>query len=107
MELDHLIPEALGGLTEEENLWLAMLSVQRSQGRSHCRPGSRDGSDRAPVQSAPPDLAEHFEWSDSGDQIIGLTPIGRATVLALNVNRPSLVKARQAWVSVGWHPPKE
>jgi 5-methylcytosine-specific restriction endonuclease McrA len=23
MELDHLIPEALGGATEEENLWLA------------------------------------------------------------------------------------
>jgi len=23
MEIDHLIPESLGGLTEEENLWLA------------------------------------------------------------------------------------
>ena len=23
MEMDHLIPEALGGLTEEDNLWLA------------------------------------------------------------------------------------
>ena len=23
MELDHIIPEALGGLTEEDNLWLA------------------------------------------------------------------------------------
>jgi 5-methylcytosine-specific restriction endonuclease McrA len=23
MEFEHLIPEALGGLTEEENLWLA------------------------------------------------------------------------------------
>ena len=32
-----------------------------------------------------------------GDRIVGLTPIGRATVVALNLNRPSLVKARQAW----------
>ena len=23
MEIDHLIPESLGGLTEEDNLWLA------------------------------------------------------------------------------------
>lgn len=23
MEIDHIIPEALGGLTEEDNLWLA------------------------------------------------------------------------------------
>lgn len=23
MEIDHLVPQALGGLTEEDNLWLA------------------------------------------------------------------------------------
>ena len=23
MELDHIIPESIGGLTEEDNLWLA------------------------------------------------------------------------------------
>ena len=28
-----------------------------------------------------------------------------AGIAALHLNRPSLVKARQAWVSVGWHPP--
>ncbi len=36
-----------------------------------------------------------------------MTPVGRATIAALNLNRPSLVKARQAWVAVGWHPPKD
>ena len=50
---------------------------------------------------------EHFAWTPEADRIIGLTPIGRATVAALNLNRPSLVKARQAWVTVGWHPPKD
>ena len=49
---------------------------------------------------------EHFEWTAEGDRINGLTPIGRATIVALSLNRPSLVKARQAWVAVGWHPPK-
>ena len=48
---------------------------------------------------------EHFAWSDAGDRIVGLTPTGRATVVALQLNRPILVHARRAWTSVGWHPP--
>ena len=50
---------------------------------------------------------KHFAWTAEGDRIIGLTAIGRATVIALNLNRPSLVKARQVWVAAGWHPPKD
>jgi hypothetical protein len=49
--------------------------------------------------------ADHFAWNDQGDQIVGLTPTGRATVVALHLNRPSLVQARQLWILVGWHPP--
>jgi hypothetical protein len=50
---------------------------------------------------------DHFVWSPGADRILGLTPVGRATVLALNLNRPSLVRARRAWVAVGWHPPQD
>ena len=50
---------------------------------------------------------EHFRWTEQGDQIVGLTPTGRATVTALQLNRPSLVKARRLWALVGWHPPKD
>jgi hypothetical protein len=49
---------------------------------------------------------EHFAWTDAGDRIVGLTACGRATVVTLNLNRPALVVARRAWVSVGWHPPQ-
>jgi 5-methylcytosine-specific restriction endonuclease McrA len=107
MELDHLIPEALGGLTEEVNLWLA------------CSLCNDHKSDR--VAALDPDSGEvvplfnprrqvwkhHFRWSPEGDQIVGRTPTGRATVLALQLNRPVLVRARQLWVAVGWHPPKD
>lgn len=37
----------------------------------------------------------------------GLTPTGRATVVALHLNRATLVRARQAWSHVGWHPPRD
>ena len=45
---------------------------------------------------------EYFVWTDEGDRIVGLTASGRATVIALQMNRAPLVIARQAWVSVGW-----
>jgi len=50
---------------------------------------------------------EHFEWSEDGTQIVGLTDCGRATVEALKMNNPRIVRARQLWISVGWHPPAE
>lgn len=32
--------------------------------------------------------SEHFSWSAEGNRILGLSTIGRATVIALNLNRP-------------------
>lgn len=49
--------------------------------------------------------SDHFTWGEQGTHILGRTSIGRATVIALNLNRPVLVQARQAWVWAGWHPP--
>ena len=49
---------------------------------------------------------EHFAWEASGTRIIGLTAIGRATVVALNMNNAVIVDARRRWVGVGWHPPE-
>lgn len=48
---------------------------------------------------------EHFEWDSSGMRIVGLTAVGRATVVALNMNNAVIIAARWRWASVGWHPP--
>jgi hypothetical protein len=49
--------------------------------------------------------AEHFAWGESGKLIAGLTAVGRATVVQLQLNRPILVRARKQWIRAGWHPP--
>jgi hypothetical protein len=107
MEIDHLLPECLGGTTEEDNLWLACsLCNDHKSGRVTAFD---------PITGEPTPLfnprrqvwSEHFCWSVNGDRIVGLTSVGRATVKALNLNRAALVLARRAWVSVGWHPPKD
>jgi len=107
MELDHIIPEALGGRNEEENLWLACSLCNDAKG---CRIAVLDFISGEVVRLFHPReqvWSDHFRWSGAADRIIGLTPTGRATVNALKLNRPALVRARQAWVAVGWHPPPD
>lgn len=107
MEIDHIVPRSLGGLTEEDNLWLACSLCNGHKGN---RVVALDVLADQVVPLFNPRRQvwkEHFTWTTEGDHMVGLTAIGRATVIALNLNRPSLVVARQAWVSAGWHPPKD
>jgi len=47
---------------------------------------------------------EHFVWDEAGVSILGLTPVGRATVTALNMNNEVISEARRNWVRLGWRP---
>jgi hypothetical protein len=107
MTIDHLIPESLGGPTAEANLWLACSGCN---GRKGNRISARDPQtgEEAPFFN-PREQAwnEHFAWSDAGTHILGITPTGRVTVKALQLNRKALVEGRRSWVKVGWHPPRD
>jgi hypothetical protein len=107
MEVEHIKAEANGGQTVRRNLWLA------------CTTCNRRKSDRALVQDPVTNKMvrlfnprrdkwkEHFRWIDGGLHIEGITNIGRAMVVALELNLPIRVTARKRWISVGWHPPAE
>jgi hypothetical protein len=49
---------------------------------------------------------EHFKWSEDGIFIIGLTAIGRATVIALQLNNEFITPSHRLWQTAGWHPPQ-
>jgi hypothetical protein len=49
----------------------------------------------------------HFLWSGDGTQIIGKTPCGRATTLAIRLNNVIAVMVRREWGAAGWHPPQD
>lgn len=107
MEMDHIIPESLGGPTVRENLWLAcsMCNDHKSN-----RIAAADPSTGEVVRLFDPrrDVwSVHFAWTTDGCSVVGQTPTGRATVVALRLNRVEAVEARRAWVLVGWHPPKD
>jgi hypothetical protein len=105
MEIEHIIPESLGGLTIEDNLWLACSLCNDHKGDRIAALDPLTGEIVRLFDPRHQAWAEHFAWVEAGARMVGLTMIGRATIVTLNLNRPSLVVARQAWLGVGWHPP--
>ena len=107
MDIDHIIPEALGGPTEEANLWL-VCGLCNAFKSNKIRVLDYETNEIVSLFNPRYQVwKEHFKWSSDGDIIEGLTPSGRATVATLQLNRELLVEARKLWVIVGWHPPKD
>lgn len=104
--IDHVIPKSLGGSDERENLAASCYRCNEFKGVK------TDDIDPETNQLMPlfnPRLqmwGEHFAWANNGSHIIGLTPTGRATVVALRLNNDYAVAARIMWISKDWHPPE-
>ncbi len=105
--IDHIVPKAVGGLTEFENLCLACHACNEFKGS---QVHSRDPVTGEVVSLFNPRRQrwnDHFRWSLDGTEIVGISPVGRVTVDTLKMNHPLVVEARRRWVAVGWHPPEE
>ena len=106
MTLDHIIPRAQGGVSESDNLCLA---CSRCNGRKRDLTHAYDFATHRLVQLFHPRRqrwTRHFHWSQDGTRILGRTACGRATIEALQMNHPEIIRAREHWVIVGWHPPR-
>ena len=101
--IDHVVPRAADGLTTLDNLALACVScsLRKWAKRTATDP---DGGEELPLFNPRTDnWAEHFRWD--GQRVVPLTPIGRATVAALAMNRPLILAIRQEETARGRHPP--
>ncbi|PSF31275.1 HNH endonuclease [Aphanothece hegewaldii CCALA 016] len=107
LEIEHIIPKALNGTDDEENLWLACRLCNSYKG---IQTQAEDPLTKTTVSLFNPrqqKWVDHFIWTEDGAYIEGITPVGRATVKALQLNNQIAVAVRKAWVSAGWHPPVE
>ena len=106
LEIEHIHPLSDGGTDDEQNLWL---SCPVCNGHKSCRTSALDpetGVEQPLFNPRTQSWGEHFVWSDDGLKIHGRTPIGRATVLALQLDSdPIAIAVRSYWVAAGWHPP--
>lgn len=107
LEIDHIIPESKGGTAAETNLVLACPHCNGQKSDQMAAPDPNSG-ELTPLFDPRSDIwHEHFQWHKNGSVIIGLSATGRATIDALDMNHPDLVKVRQLWVEAGWHRPDD
>ncbi len=107
LEIEHVIPLAQGGSDDESNLWLAcpLCNSHKSDKISAVDPET--GESCSLFNPRTQRWADHFRWSEEGIRIVGLSAIGRATVIALHLSDdPDALAVRSYWVLAGWHPPE-
>jgi len=106
MTYDHIFPVSKGGKTTFENLCLACRSCHEFKRNLTEAIDHLTGKIHPLFHPRLQQWSAHFRWSLDGTKIEGLTPIGRATISALQMNNIIVVSARLRWVIAGWHPPK-
>lgn len=102
---EHIIPLVLNGKTE-------LVNLARSCGL--CNNNKRDKIEHIDpltqqvvrLYNPRQDIwTDHFQWSDDDLYIIGLTPIGRATIELLKLNRSNAQNLRKLLKMADLHPP--
>jgi len=107
LHIEHIIPLAAGGTSNEDNLWLACSVCNNYKSvQTHAFDAQTD-TQISLFNPRTQLWMDHFAWSNDGIEIIGLTSVGRVTVQALKLNQPFMLRVRRRWVRVGWHPPKD
>jgi hypothetical protein len=107
LEIDHIVPESLGGGTMPDNLCLACTCCNRFKSNFLTGAAPASGEERPLFDPRRHALRQHFDWNEDGTQVVGLTATGRATIMRLQMDRSNIVATRRLWASVGWHPPRD
>jgi 5-methylcytosine-specific restriction endonuclease McrA len=103
--IEHVFPKSRGGSDDFNNLALSC------QGCNACKSNRTEVIDPETKQTVPfynprTDIwADHFVWSEDYINLIGLTPTGRGTIAALQLNRPGNQNLRHVLHLFGEHPP--
>lgn len=100
-EVEHIRPQARGGATDLDNLALSCRACNLF--KSDFATG-RDEESQVEVALFHPRRDawdSHFAVDTERAEIIGLTPVGKATIERLRMNRPRQVSARRRWIQLG------
>ncbi|UBF29384.1 HNH endonuclease [Kovacikia minuta CCNUW1] len=101
--IDHIVPVVAGGETAAANLALACVSCSLRKGARQALEDLETGEVVFIFNPRQQVWKEHFRWNDV--HVVGLTATGRATVRALDLNRPMLLAIRAEEALLGRHPP--
>lgn len=103
--IEHIIPVDKGGETSSHNL---ALSCQGCNSHKYIKTEANDPLTKQTVPLFHPrrqNWPEHFARNRDFTLIVGLTPTGRVSILALQLNRLGVVNLRRLLYGAGKHPP--
>jgi hypothetical protein len=103
--IDHIQPVSRDGKTIAENLALA---CQTCNNYKYTKTEALDPVTNQTVSLFHPRQMvwqDHFTWNEDVAQMIGITPIGRATIALFQTNRVGVVNMRRVLAIMGYHPP--
>ena len=104
LEVEHIVPVSRGGDNTAENWALACRACNLYKA-THVSGSDPEGGAVVRLFHPREDQWEsHFRVAAEGGEIEGLTPIGRATVARLGMNRAAQVAARQQWMRLSLFP---
>jgi hypothetical protein len=101
--IDHIVPTVAGGETTAENLALACVSCSLRKGARQELKDLETGETVSVFNPRQQAWKKHFAWN--GVEIVGLTPTGRSTTTALDLNRSIMLAIRAEEALLGRHPP--
>ena len=103
-EGDQITPVSAGGEDSFENL------ANSCGGCNNNKSNATEAIDPSTGQTVPlynpriHNWADHFVWNNNYTLMLGISPIGRATIQKLKLNRQEVVNLRGLLVTVGLHP---
>jgi hypothetical protein len=97
--LDHVVARQHGRRTDAQNLALCCGRCNQFKGPNLAGLNPQTGQMSHLFHPRIDRWAEHFRYD--GAVLVGLTPVGRATVTVLAINLPIRVAAREALIRLG------
>jgi hypothetical protein len=103
--IDHITPESKGGSQNFENLAYACQGCNIGKASNIGTIDPLTGDFCSYFNPRTQVWEEHFAWDAQCVHVVGLSPIGRVTVVGLGLNRKILVELRGFLRKHGEHPP--
>jgi hypothetical protein len=105
--IEHILPRDRGGATTLDNLAWSCFGCN-SHKSTRTQATDPEAGELSPFfNPRQQQWREHFEWGANATHILGRNVCGRATLLALRLNRPGLVNLRRVLAGAALHPPSE
>lgn len=101
-EIDHVLAQKHGGLTNESNLALSCFYCNSYKGPNIAGIDPASGRIVRLYHPRKDRWSRHFEWA--GPALQGKTAVGRATIAVLSINDPDAIAVREALLEEGLFP---